>query len=186
MKVHITKGNIKLGKMLNFSLPPIKSCPGSTPTCRKICYAKKSYIQYPAVRTAWDENFIASKQDDFIKQVNTEIRRSRTIRVVRIHVSGDMYNQAYLDKWIQIAKDNPEFTFYTYTKTVWLDFSKRPSNLTILLSDDNEKFKDKWHLFDGVSKVGTDEKGWFTCPGSCITCNHCFKGSGLKVVFHKH
>lgn len=172
--------------MLNFSLPPVRSCPGSTKECRKFCYALKSFRRFEAVRNAWDENFEVSKTKDFVRQVNEDIRRSRSIRVVRIHVSGDMYNQEYLDKWIQIAKDNPTYTFYTYTKTVWLDFSKRPDNLTILLSDDTEKHKDKWDNFDGVSKVGQDEKGWFTCPGSCVTCNYCFKGNNKRVVFHKH
>ena len=63
IKITITKGNKKLPKeTLNFSLPPEKTCPYATSDCKKWCYAKKAYRQYPNVRKSWDENLILSKK----------------------------------------------------------------------------------------------------------------------------
>ena len=89
----MTKGNMKLPtSTLNFSLPPVKTCPGSTPECRKHCYALKAQRQYPNVRTAWSRNLDQAKEDSFVTTISEQIKGSRTVKQVRIHTSGDFFD----------------------------------------------------------------------------------------------
>ena len=43
-------------------------------------------------------------------------------RVIRIHVSGDMFSHKYFMAWIKVAERNPTVLFYAYTKslTYWV------------------------------------------------------------------
>jgi hypothetical protein len=38
--------------------------------------------------------------------------------IVRIHVSGDFYSEAYFLAWIDVAKQRPDVKFYAYTKSL--------------------------------------------------------------------
>ena len=58
----ISRGNSKLGKVPNISLPPVKSC-GNCKQCAPDCYALKSYKQYKNVRASWDYNFDLYKSE---------------------------------------------------------------------------------------------------------------------------
>tara|TARA_B100001123_G_scaffold222269_1_gene250382 strand:+ start:1741 stop:2640 length:900 start_codon:yes stop_codon:yes gene_type:complete len=56
--------------------------------------------------------------------------------VVRIHVSGDFFSQAYWLAWLQVARDNPHRTFYCYTKQLklWTGSDHIPRNLILTAS----------------------------------------------------
>lgn len=188
----MTRGNHKLPtSTLNFSLPPVTTCPGSTAECRKFCYAKKAFRQYKNVRTAWIRNLEESKKDSFIKTISDQIKNSRTVKTIRIHTSGDLYSEEYYNKWIQIAKAFPKLTFYAYTKVVTMGKIKRPKNFILLLSDDHKIFKNYWKFFDGIATVtrrgDTPDKGFFVCPGSCRSCHYCYDDTkNKKVTFEEH
>ena len=58
-------------------------------------------------------------------------------RVVRIHVSGDMFSHKYFMAWIKVAERNPTVLFYAYTKslTYWVrSRSLVPGNLVLTAS----------------------------------------------------
>lgn len=38
---------------------------------------------------------------------------------VRIHSSGDFFNQAYFDMWVKFCTDHPEVNFWAFTKSIW-------------------------------------------------------------------
>ena len=191
-EVHITKGNKKLpSSILNFSLPPIETCPQSTEKCRKICYALKAWNQYPNVRKAWTENYKLSLTSKFVELVSAKIYSVRKCEVFRISVSGDFYSQIYLNKWFDISKLFPDIVFYSYTKSTHLDFSLRPKKFIILLSDDDGNLKQQWKDFDGttkVVKVPKKERGWFICPMNCRNCNYCYTITRKKkrLIFPEH
>jgi len=122
--ISMMKGNTKLAKNIKtFNLPAILSCPNSK-DCAKDCYAKKAERLRPVVRASRSRNFRMAKE-------NTQMLKKRILQhlekgdVVRIHESGDMFSQEYLDMWYEIAKERPDVMFYTYTKTehIW-DWSK--------------------------------------------------------------
>ena len=58
-------------------------------------------------------------------------------RIIRIHVSGDMFSHKYFMAWIKVAERNPEVLFYAYTKslTYWVRSRDRvPFNLVLTAS----------------------------------------------------
>ena len=57
--------------------------------------------------------------------------------IIRIHVSGDFYNQKYFDAWVFLAQNKPETTFYAYTKSLpyWIaTMYEIPQNLKLIAS----------------------------------------------------
>lgn len=107
-------------KTWNFDLPAIKTCPFAD-KCKTYCYATKGFYKMPVVKRKQEANLKASKSDLFIHLMNHEIgelKAKNKIDAVRIHSSGDFYNQEYLDKWIKIVEINPDIMFYAYTKSL--------------------------------------------------------------------
>ena len=188
----MTSGNMKLPKStLNFSLPPVVTCPGSTPKCRKFCYAKKAERQYPNVRIAWARNLEESKKDSFINTISSQIKRSRTVETIRIHASGDFYEETYFRKWLEIARSFPDLTFYAYTKVVTLGTIARPANFILMLSDDDNLYEQQWNHFTGVATVTLQKdqppKNFFVCPGKCGPCKACYSNTKNKrITFEEH
>jgi hypothetical protein len=118
----------------------------------------------------------------------------RVVRAVRIHESGDFYNQKYLDKWVEIAKRFPDIIFTAYTKSLHLDFTaaKKLKNFVLFASMDptTPKFMKEAntikHKAIVIQKGEKVPRGYFECPGSCKQCDHCYKPRAKSVAFHKH
>lgn len=93
------------------------------------CYAA-SPERFPAVREHRWKNFELVNGGgipDIPKKCNS----------IRIHASGDFYNQKYFDMWIQLAKDNPEIEMWAYTKSLqyWVNrIDDIPKNLVLTAS----------------------------------------------------
>jgi hypothetical protein len=63
-----------------------------------------------------------------------KVTRNGKGKTVRLHVAGDFFNQTYFDAWIEVAKRNPERTFYAYTKSLqyWVNrLGQIPANLKL-------------------------------------------------------
>jgi hypothetical protein len=101
---------------LVFNLPVIDSCPGMSPTCRRVCYADRGHCRWPSNRQRNARNLTASQQPDFVERVVGELRR-RDARLVRLHSSGDFYSPAYVHRWGQIAARLPGVTCWGYTRS---------------------------------------------------------------------
>tara|TARA_R100001463_G_scaffold115997_1_gene171246 strand:+ start:131 stop:733 length:603 start_codon:yes stop_codon:yes gene_type:complete len=129
-------------KIFNFSIPAYKTkggkitCPFAK-DCIKYCYAQKgNYTRFPIIAELMEKKYTITKQDNFVYLMNEEIKK-KNAKYIRIHDSGDFYSIKYLNKWIQIAKDNKEVIFYAYTKSI--KFFKGciniPKNLKIIFSE---------------------------------------------------
>jgi hypothetical protein len=132
----LSKSNSKLYKdgILTFGLPAGKTCPGAG-ACKAICYAQKGCYRFKNVKAVQEARLEVTKQDDFARLISLEIfKHKKAPKAIRIHDSGDFYSQEYLNKWVLIAHKNPDIIFYAYTKSLDLDFSKRPANLLIIAS----------------------------------------------------
>ena len=58
-----------------------------------------------------------------------------SLKVVRIHSSGDFYNKAYFNAWIKVATVRPDTIFYGYTKQAqYLENACMPENMRIVVS----------------------------------------------------
>lgn len=59
-------------------------------------------------------------------------------KIVRLHVSGDFFSDAYFLAWMDVARSKPEMLFYTYTKSllIWLRHrSSVPANFKLTASE---------------------------------------------------
>lgn len=110
-------GNTKLGAGIwHFDLPAPVSCPGATPSCRRVCYARSGRFRTPRVRDRLRANLAAARQPDFADRMAAEVRR-RGAFVVRVHVSGDFFSAAYAAAWLGVFRACPWATFYFYTRS---------------------------------------------------------------------
>ena len=120
-------------KTFNFGITALKSCPWAG-ECAKFCYAQKGAYIWSNVKPAFERRLDATKRDDFVDLMITEIRKKKANRI-RIHDSGDFYSFEYFKKWVEIAKKCPDVLFYAYTKSLpVVNLTVKPINLKIIQS----------------------------------------------------
>lgn len=93
------------------------------------CYAS-SPERFPAVREHRWKNFELVKQG--IKPIIP-----KDCKAIRIHASGDFFNQQYFDMWIELANENPNIEMWAYTKSLnyWIKrIDNIPKNLILTAS----------------------------------------------------
>lgn len=156
IKLKVGFGNAKLNdSILTVSLPAGYTCPfakdclsKSNPLtgriidgkhCQFRCYAASQECTYPNVRKARWHNFNILKQAKSVEGMSQVIQRSLVdgYKTVRIHPSGDYYNEKYFLAWLNVALNNPGIMFYGYTKATPLIVEYRkyiPFNFRLVAS----------------------------------------------------
>jgi hypothetical protein len=138
-------GNSKLGPSIyTWSLPAALTCPGRTSLCERLCYALKGrFVMARQLRQAI-RNWIIACTPFFVWWMVSRLTKAKA-RVVRIHVSGDFFNAAYVRQWLRIAESLPQIQFFAYTRS-WrvpairialAEFSRLP-NVALWYSEDSE------------------------------------------------
>ena len=144
MSKFILKKTYYTGNVYEFNLPTGTTCPFAL-ECKVVvdrltgkfdvtkgqyrCYAA-SAERFPAVRNHRWNNF------EYVKNNNIPII-PKDCKAIRIHSSGDFFNQKYFDMWVQLAKDNPEIEMWAYTKSLkyWVNrINDIPNNLILTAS----------------------------------------------------
>ena len=128
--------NAKLKGTYTFSLPSGYSCPAACKCLAKAdrltgrltngpeqvyrCFSASQETVYPVVRDIRWHNFDLLKEADNVESMVNLILESlpANAQVIRIHVGGDFFSQAYFDAWLKVAILRPEVIFYAYTKSV--------------------------------------------------------------------
>ena len=112
--IHISGGNMKLGAIMNISLPPVVTCHNCS-SCKHYCYAIRSYNRLPDTARAWNENYLLFLTDpvSYFEQISDAVKLQRFFRW---HVSGDIVNGAYFAGMIRVAMENPKVEFLAFTK----------------------------------------------------------------------
>lgn len=188
--VHITQGNTKIGRTANISLPPIIGCVNSD-LCAVDCYAVKFYKMYPDCRDAWDENLaiLNCDPDMYFESVRRYLLRHQPA-YFRWHVSGDIQNQAYLEKMKEIARDYSAVLFVVFTKHYSLCFDRIPPNLSIVISAWPGLWLPDLSLPIAFVKSCKEHRAvdYITCPGNCESCRVCWnlKELNKNVLLSKH
>lgn len=141
----IVLGNTKLGRAFwSFSIPAVVTCIGATAACLANCYARSGRSMMPSVRAHRDRTLAASRRKDFVEQMGRLIRHN-FVSLLRVHVEGDFYDEAYVKKWVRIAQANRNTTFLAYTRS-WrrpelieplMEFGRLP-NVRLWLSCDRD------------------------------------------------
>jgi len=135
------KGNAKLGKLIfTFSIVSGYTCPFA-----KDCLAKVDRITgkltdgpdtqfrcFSASQEAFEKIVNAIKNNTLVELILNSIPKKATI--IRVHVAGDFFSQAYFNAWMEVAKRLPSVTFYAYTKSIgfWINqLGNIPSNFKL-------------------------------------------------------
>ena len=113
-KIHISPGNMKLGAIMNISLPPVVTCQNCG-SCCKYCYAVRSYNRFTDTAAGWNENYMlfSMDPDSYFSEISAAVKLQRFFRW---HVSGDIVNRRYLHGMIRVANENPKCEFLAFTK----------------------------------------------------------------------
>lgn len=141
----LSRLNEKIGDgAWSWSIPAVKTCPGSTPTCRSKCYARTHRFRFNSVKNRLARNLEFARRPDFWAIMVGTIRENG-VQTLRIHSSGDWFSPAYVDQWAKIAKMCPDVTMWGYTRS-WrkpairrsLAKLARAPNLTLYYSCDRD------------------------------------------------
>jgi hypothetical protein len=138
-KLKFGKGNAKLDKIVHtFSLPSGYTCPFAENCLSKAdrengkitdglhtlyrCFSASQESLYPAVRKARWHNFslLRKVSGNGARAMCELIHASlpKNAQIVRIHVGGDFFSQAYFLAWEMVAQKNKGILFYAYTKSL--------------------------------------------------------------------
>lgn len=139
-----TNEKLKRDGIYSFGIPALKAADGSftcpnASQCAIGCYARQGRYAMPNVKQAQETRLALTKSPEFISTINNELAKTKAVKIVRIHDSGDFYNENYLASWESIALANPKIQFYAYTKMVELVKKHQalkliPNNLKIIFS----------------------------------------------------
>jgi len=161
-------GNAKLmNDVAIFDIPAAWTCPFAkdcgdkvdpvtgllikNPTAKFRCFAATSELISSAARRKRWHNFNLIKACKTSKKMaaliidsfKNDVKALNTVKV-RVHSSGDFFNETYFKAWMIVAKAFPEKTFYAYTKSFrfWVkNINSIPANFHLIASwgseDDN-------------------------------------------------
>ena len=188
LRLHISQGNMKIGKVHNFSMAPGHTC-ANCAGCLPYCYDIKAVLQYPNVVKARAENTVMmqkNREATFIA-IAEYLEKHNMHKAFRWHVSGDILDIDYFDRMCALATAHPDWTFWTYTKNYksvndWIDANSGPdsywrdsvpSNLVPMFSIWNGMPCPNPHrlpTFTCIQEGMTPAPGDWYCPGNCQVC----------------
>lgn len=96
------------------------TCP-SAGVCRQVCYALNGTYRFPVVKAKHQANlaFVLEDPDGWQAAMTAELTHPRFRgEYIRLHDGGDFFSDDYTSRWLRIARDSPDVTFYCYTKEV--------------------------------------------------------------------
>lgn len=171
-------------------------------TCSKQCYNNKAYTQYPkkGICDLRQLYRIVLKPHIVVGEIVQETINSKN---VRLNGSGEIHSNNILDLYIQVAKNNKDTNYFTYTKNYkLLEGKKLPKNLIVNISNFGtekaiEKSIDmlpkKLNTFKAVTPeemedIKKDNKlSKFICKGdSCSQCRLCTVKKGITIYCEIH
>ncbi|MCK4387794.1 MAG: hypothetical protein KAW00_03385 [Dehalococcoidia bacterium] len=114
--LQVSRWNTKLGVLPSFSLPVLKTCPGKTEFCSRLCYGLNGRFARQRVREIYQSNLEVSKQADFVERIVRELLKTKP-EAFRLHVVGDFYSVEYVEKWLEIADRVPDIKFFGSTRS---------------------------------------------------------------------
>lgn len=209
IRLAISYGNVKIGRVMNVSVAPLLTCLSSP--CFSFCYDIKACLQYKNVRDARVRNTVLAIKYPavYFGRIRQALSRRRSNFYFRWHVGGDILNAAYFAEMVQIAREFPHFTFWTYTKKYYIvnNFVKEnggsraaaiPKNLKIMFSEwDGMPLVNPFSFPIFTCKLKDGNKNhapeWFSencykCPGNCDICKAagrgCLAGENTYALEH--
>lgn len=199
IKMAISKGNRKIGRVMNVSLPPILTC-ANCKECMYLCYDIKACAQYPdTVIDARARNLAILRldRDDYFARIDTAMSRRKKNKFFRWHVAGDIVDIDYFDRMVKNARKHQDFIIWTYTKNYkvvneWIAKNGQlPENFHVMFSEwrglpmDNPYNMPEFRIVfkdDAIKPTG------HYCPGNCDICKAMGRGciAGETTYCNEH
>lgn len=200
MNIKVSKGNSKMGDIPSISLPAGITCRNDC-ECNQKCYARRIERLRKSAHKAYEHNYklLNNSPDIFWREVEASIMMSRFFR---FHVSGDIPDEDYLTRMINISANNPHCQVLCFTKKYdivnnCLDTGQTiPENLHLVfsvwrnLACDNPYNLPEAHVRyrDGTTTASDNA---VRCGGNCTECAITDGGcwtlkKGEQVVFNEH
>lgn len=161
MRIKLSNGNRKIGKIYNFNLLPgdkpistkdkgdltnvVGTCVGCCDGCEHYCYAIRSaQCHHNANIPAWGNNtlIVRNDLDSAFRQIKEELTK-HNVKLLRYHSSGEIESYSYLEHMVSLANDLPNVHFYFYTKRFSFiekylkENGQFPENLVVNISEWN-------------------------------------------------
>lgn len=155
-KLRFGNGNAKLdAAIFTFSLPAGHTCPFADackskadrdtgrikdgPNTEYRCYAASMECRHRSVRQSrWNNLSLLRACRSKGRMVRLILESlSKFAGYVRVHDSGDFFNQDYFDAWMEVARLRPHTQFYAYTKALpfWVNrLDSIPDNFILTAS----------------------------------------------------
>lgn len=186
IRLCLSTGNRKIGRVMNVSLPPVISC-GRCKECMFLCYDVKACLQYPGtVIDARVRNWVLLNRDraEYFRRIDGKISRRRRNKYFRWHVAGDIIDRDSFENMVAIAERHQDFVFWTYTKMYHIvngflaDGGQIPANLHIMFSEWRGLPMNNPYGLPEFRVVFKDEDrpAGHYCPGNCDVCKATGRG----------
>lgn len=183
-KISVSSGNKKIGRVWNISTAPIITC-GNCKECMHYCYAIRDIYQRGY---DWTKNSVAKSRakntailfydrDEFFSQIKDFCSDRRKVKIMRLHVAGEIIDRDYFNRVVELAESRPNWIFWTYTKMHDIvnqyiaEKGAIPKNLSVMYSHwmdtpinnpyNQPEFKTVETIPDGAENV---------CCGNCQYC----------------
>lgn len=189
IKLCLSTGNRKIGRVMNVSLMPIVTCHNCS-ECKFFCYDIKACLQYPAtVIDARMRNTILCKldRDEYFHRIDEKMSRRRKNKYFRWHVAGDILDLDYFSRMVENTRKHSDFIVWTYTKnyTVVNEYCSIhgrdaiPENFHIMFSEwDGMELVNPYGFPVFTCKLKDGNKNHkpeyfdslYKCPGNCDAC----------------
>lgn len=192
LRLSIPTGNSKIGKALVFSTMCGRCCHNCA-ACIRGCYAMKiAYFRDGCIR-AWTRNayILDHNPAQIYEEMNRKMKRRRLHKYLRWHVSGEFTGIVELEIMFHLARENPDFQVWTYTK-MWDLVNEYvamiggkdaiPENLHIMFSQWGTDMEVRnpygFPIYLTVLPGQVAPAGYMHCCGNCDKCKAECNGKG--------
>ena len=199
----------------SWSLPAHRACPRANGAICDSCYAAKGCYQYPSTRKAQDVRFrwtvesmrTPAGRESWIAGMVLAIGSTKA-KYFRVHDSGDMFNVAYAQCWLEVCRMLPNVRFWIPTRAWQAPKSILPvfdpllnvlrqlaqlPNVTVRPSalDFGDYAPEVEGLHAGSTAAMPDVFRARQCPafaqgGHCGECRTCWDAKDVPVSYSKH
>ena len=196
LHVSISTGNDKIGHAWNISILPIFTCPNCT-ECKHLCYDIRDCLRYGdsdknyTIRSRAKNTVILMRdRQKYFAEIREFLSHNRKNKMFRFHVGGEIKDKEYFSEMVSIARDFPEWLFWSYTKNYSAvnDFVALNGNDRFVAISDNFKMMfSEWRGMELINPYNFPEfhivfendaikpVGYY-CPGNCDICKASKRG----------
>ena len=122
------------------------------------CYSASQEVVFKNTRDMVWRNFDLLRNlstDEMITLINKSMAFIPSCKILRIHASGDFFNEKYFLAWCEVARQKPDIIFYAYTKSLnyWCNnLDTIPNNLRLIASRGGryDNLIDEYNLLNAV------------------------------------